>query len=84
MGELDIVAQQGEVLCFVEVRSRIDDRFGRPCESVDRTKRRKLIRLASLYLTRYDEEPAARFDIASVTWKPKPAIEYIEDAFEIE
>ncbi len=82
IGELDIVAWQGEVLCFVEVRSRLDDRFGRPYTSIGRTKQRKLITLATLYLSRLDEEPPARFDIASVTWRPKPAIEYIENAFE--
>lgn len=81
IGELDIVARCGEIICFVEVRSRRDGDLGEPHETVGSTKQRKLRTLAQLYLDRHGLQNAARFDVASVTWKPKPRVTYIEDAF---
>jgi putative endonuclease len=50
LGEMDIVARQGEVLVFVEVRTRRSDRFGRPLESVGPAKQRKLSQVALYYI----------------------------------
>ena len=51
LGEMDIVAQDGEVLVFVEVRTRRNLRFGRPEESVTPAKQRKLVEVALSYLS---------------------------------
>jgi putative endonuclease len=67
-GELDIVARDGEVLVFVEVRSRADEDHGHAVEMVGRRKQRRVARVAAHYLAvrqpRYDE---ARFDVVAKT-----------------
>ncbi len=67
-GEIDLVAMQGSVLVFVEVKTRRADTFGAPEESVDERKQRQLTRLAQRYL---DENPSlafneCRFDVVVV------------------
>ncbi len=49
-GELDIVAQRGECIVFVEVRTRRSDAFGAPEESLQPRKQAKLIETAQAYL----------------------------------
>jgi putative endonuclease len=60
-GEIDIVAQEGETLAFVEVRARQGERFGTPEESITPDKQAKLVTLAETYL---QEE-----DLADVAWR---------------
>ena len=67
-GEADIVARKGDLLVFVEVRSREDSAFGAPEESVDLAKRRRIVRAARHYLSTI---PAAswrdaRFDVIAI------------------
>jgi putative endonuclease len=50
LGEIDVIAQDGPVLVFVEVRTRSSARLGSPEESVTSTKRRRLADLAQTYL----------------------------------
>lgn len=68
MGEIDIVAREGEVLCFIEVKARSSTRFGWPEEAVHFRKRQKIIRLAQLYLRRrpFQTHTAIRFDVLSI------------------
>lgn len=83
IGELDIVAMKDGVLCFVEVRSRSNDRLGYPSETVGPRKQQKIRRLASLFMASRKSDLPARFDVASVIWNAgQPDIDYIEDAFE--
>lgn len=49
-GEIDIVASEGDVLVFVEVRARSDTRPGAAAESIDRPKQRRLRMVAAAYL----------------------------------
>jgi len=66
-GEIDLIARDGSVLVFVEVKTRRGRRFGTPGEAVTPQKQRKLIRLASLYLARLGgEPPPCRFDVVEV------------------
>jgi putative endonuclease len=67
-GEVDIVAWDGDILCFVEVRARSRDDCGLPMETVDHKKQRKLIRAALGYLTKFSPRamPMARFDVVSI------------------
>jgi putative endonuclease len=54
VGEIDLVAQDGESLVFVEVRARRGDRFGTPEESVTPDKQARLLELAQTYLQEAD------------------------------
>ncbi len=67
IGEIDIIAEDGKVLVFVEVKTRRSDAYGLPEEAINSKKIRKLTRLAQLYIKNkglYDKE--ARFDVVSI------------------
>ena len=87
MGEIDVVARDGAVLCFIEVRTRSSTRFGWPEESVTALKRLRLARLAQGYLQRF-RGPAGpvRFDVLSLLLGPDGAparTRLIKGAFEV-
>lgn len=67
-GEIDIVAQQGDVVVFCEVKTRSSNRFGSGAEAVDQRKQQQVRDLARRWLTtserRYRE---VRFDVADVS-----------------
>ncbi|MFO7273824.1 MAG: YraN family protein [Symbiobacteriaceae bacterium] len=66
-GEIDVVARDGDVLVFVEVKTRRGRGFGSPGEAVTGAKQRRLVRLAALYLARLGgEPPPCRFDVVEV------------------
>ena len=63
-GEIDIIAQDGETLVFVEVRLRNNRRFGSGAESVNHRKQQRIIQTASLYLAKHSQcELPCRFDV---------------------
>ena len=68
-GEVDIIAEEGEVLCFVEVKARSSLAFGLPRDAVTPAKRRKLARTASHYLMeRVAADRAYRADVVEVAF----------------
>src|SRR5690606_12262921 len=54
-GELDIVAEHEDVLCFVEVKTRRSTNFGHPFDAIDERKRQRLWRLAYAWLEAHPE-----------------------------
>jgi putative endonuclease len=84
-GDLDLVAWQYAVLCFIEVKTRTNVDVGTASSAVDRDKRRTLRRLARMYLRQLPEgeRPETRFDIVTVYELPgKPReIRLIPGAF---
>ncbi|WP_353647752.1 YraN family protein [Nakamurella sp. A5-74] len=85
-GELDIVATDGiDRLYFCEVKTRSGEGFGSPAESVTMGKRRKIRRLATIWLSehRLGSWRATQFDVISVLWPPQdePQLRYLPDAF---
>ena len=85
VGELDIVAWEGESLCFVEVRSTASADWGGPLASIDGRKRQHLIRAARWYLARSRTMPAeTRFDVVAITWDDprQPTVELVRGAFD--
>lgn len=63
-GEIDVVARDGETLCFVEVKARLTDRYGPAVAAVTPAKQRRLVRSASLYLMlRGLGDVPCRFDV---------------------
>jgi len=83
-GEIDIIAQKGDCLVFVEVRTKRNTAFGTPEESVTLSKREKLISLANAYLQAYDKPPQSwRIDVVAVELGPNKKVlrlEHIENA----
>lgn len=81
-GELDIVAQQGDTLVFVEVRTRRGQQFGSPEESVTPAKQARLIELAHTWLQQTATAPAVwRIDVIAVRWAAGlPRINHLENA----
>ena len=85
-GELDIVARDGNVLVFVEVRARTGSRYGTPFESVTWQKRQRLSQMAASYLSiKRVAQVACRFDVVSVVEEHGThTIELMRGAFDME
>ena len=67
LGEIDIVALDKDCLCFVEVKTRTTDRYGKPVNAVNYLKRNHLINTAKIYITKNKMlNYKARFDIVEV------------------
>ena len=85
LGEVDIIAERGELLVFVEVRTRATSLFGAPEETVDGRKQRRVIAAARDFLARRrGRGKAARFDVIAVVDGPQgPALTHFENAFDV-
>ena len=84
-GEIDIIAQDGECLVFVEVKTRSSDRAGAPSAAVGLRKQRQISRTATAWLKKRNLlDHRARFDVISIIWPSggQPEIEHIQNAFE--
>ena len=82
-GELDLVAERGDILAFVEVKLR-SGRWEAPREAVTVRKQEKLRRAAEHYLLEHPCDLQPRFDVAEVWGGPDmdgTRIEYYENAF---
>jgi len=84
IGEIDIIARDGDDLVFIEVKTRESLEYGQPFESVNRNKRRKIANVAMLYLKRLKNIPHCRFDVVSVYYEDgRVECDVIKDAFEM-
>lgn len=85
-GEVDLIAEAGGTLVFVEVKARRTKAYGGAVYAVDRRKQQRLIRLAAQYLAyhRLKDRPC-RFDVVLYDGDPEnvAAIEHIENAFDV-
>jgi putative endonuclease len=63
LGEIDVVALEGETLCFVEVKARATGEYGRAIEAVGRRKQERLTRVAKMFLARNRSRRPCRFDV---------------------
>jgi putative endonuclease len=84
VGEIDLIAKDGEAIVFVEVRSRQPDGICSPEESVTHNKRRRVARAALWYLKQRGlQNFNARFDVVAIRWNDEePDINWIVNAFE--
>ena len=78
-GEADLIAQDGDEIVFVEVKTRIGDTFGAPREAVTTLKQRRYYQIAECYWLKTGEEPNARFDVVEVYGGGR--IEWYKNAF---
>jgi len=85
-GEIDIVAREGELVVFIEVKARRGLNYGNPAEAVTARKRRRMGQVALAYLVRrrWEERPC-RFDVVEVIALPNavPQVRHIVDAFRL-
>ena len=88
LGELDIIASNQETLCFIEVKTRKNLRFGTPAEAVTARKVRVIRMLSQIYLQKHKmHDTHIRFDILEIyisTSRTSPLIKrmnHIENAF---
>ena len=86
LGELDLVAEDGRVLVFIEVKARRTEQFGGAIHAVHRQKQQKLIRLASQFLAqRHWMERSCRFDVVLLETMGSRGlkIQHIQNAFDV-
>lgn len=70
-GEIDIIAQEGDVLVFIEVKTRWSQRFGAPEEAITPWKLRRLIRASQDYQSLHPELPELmRLDLVAIDFSP--------------
>ncbi|MFO7839971.1 MAG: YraN family protein [Desulfosalsimonadaceae bacterium] len=83
IGEIDIIARDGDTLVFVEVKTRRSERYGSPRLAVTPHKQKKISRTALAYLKYTGQmDCKARFDVVFVkTGGTRPEIELIQNAF---
>lgn len=86
-GEIDLIAQNGKYLVFVEVKLRKSADFARAMEFVDGRKQDRLRTTASIYLAQNPTQLPCRFDVIEIyapegMQTPRPVINHLEDAFQ--
>ena len=86
-GEIDIIAQNGRYLAFVEVKLRKNGSFAQAREFVDSRKQDRIRMTASMYLSQNPTKLQPRFDVIEI-YAPEgiataqPVINHLEDAFQ--
>jgi putative endonuclease len=71
-GEIDLVARDGDTLCFVEIKARASDAFGPAIAAVDFRKQRRISRAAALYLAvKGHRDTPCRFDVIGLDRSPR-------------
>lgn len=82
-GEIDCIAMDGDVLCFVEVRARASEEFGHPLETIGVSKQRRIIHAARDYIEQWvGELPSMRFDAVGIVLGVEPEFVLVKEAFE--
>ena len=86
-GEIDIIAEKGEFIVFVEVKARKENGIVSPLEAVDSAKLQRIMLTAEDYISKTECQAQPRFDIAQVTVKEVEngkisySLHYLENAF---
>lgn len=85
-GEIDLIAQKGKMLCFVEVKTRSNLTYGLPRDYVTAAKQEKLRKTAAFYLSEKELDCPVRFDVAEIYSDSRHSpesirIEYLENTF---
>ncbi|MBI4302295.1 MAG: YraN family protein [Chloroflexi bacterium] len=79
LGEIDIVALEGDCLVFIEVRTKKSASFGAPEESFTPAKKERLVTLAQEYIQSHQDIPDNwRIDVVAVEINPQGQLQRIE------
>lgn len=82
--EIDLVASRGEVVAFVEVKTRRSAGYGHPLEAVTAGKRERIGGVAAAWIEAHGApELTYRFDAIAVRWGSGAVVEHVEDAWGI-
>lgn len=76
-GEIDIIVEKSGCISFIEVKTRVSTRFGRPIEAVTPAKQRKIHRCAEYYLQcrgLLEQPPVLSFDVVEIIIESTAAI----------
>ncbi len=81
--EVDIIAEEGELLVFCEVKTRSDDQFGSPEQAITALKARQIRKVAGAYLaTQLIRDRQCRFDVIGiVTHRGVTRLNHLRNAF---
>ena len=82
-GEIDIIAKEGEILVFCEVKTRYSDEFGPPECAITERKQAQVRKTAVAYLYEHEiREQICRFDVVAIKVRGKETkINYLKNAF---
>ncbi|HEX8552033.1 MAG TPA: YraN family protein [Abditibacteriaceae bacterium] len=82
-GDIDILAREGNILCFIEVKARSNDERGAPQQAVTRAKQKQLSRLANAYVSLHQiDDVPCRFDVVEVWLGQSPRVVVHRNAFD--
>ena len=79
--ETDIIAQKGDIIAFVEVKTRSEGTITPPEKAVDKLRKQRLIAGAQAYLRKNQLDNPWRMDIISIIMNDEPEVVHFEDAF---
>ncbi len=81
--DLDIIAMDGDILVFIEVKTRRGEKWGAPELAVTIAKQKRMLHAASAYASAQNHEGEIRFDIIAICWPLSgfPTLEHYEDVF---
>lgn len=87
VGEIDIIARDGEFVAFIEVKLRKTESFGTPAEMIDKRKIEKILKASKIYIMKNNlYDTPVRFDAVLITGDlskdERPRYEIIKNAFE--
>jgi putative endonuclease len=86
IGEIDLIALDGDQVVFVEVKTRKSTKFGQPVEAVGYAKQKKITQVALSYLKKHKlMERSTRFDIVGIIWpdgSKTPEVKHYRHAFD--
>ena len=85
MGEIDLIARDGDTLVFIEIKTRKGKSIGYAKEAVDARKRRQLSKVALAYMKANGcSDAKARFDVVAINLDGnKSYLEVIKNAFDL-
>ncbi len=82
-GEIDIIAEKNDVLCFIEVKARSKRLYGTPLEAITPIKQRKIIKVAEYYCMKHKiKDKPLRFEAIGIELSDNvPKFDHVESIF---